>query len=189
MSTTRKLQFHNFATPASTYVGEPGSLFFDPTTTTLRFGDGTTAGGHINAGANGPTGPTGPSGTGATGRTGPTGASFTTGTASATSGAVTLNFLAGTITDTINDTSSYNLTLTNSTLTSTSVIIFNVFDSAGNIWSITALSITNGGCGASFHSLSSPSSGTININYAIFWNLVSEGWVPRLFPSWMLHTA
>ena len=74
---TRTSRFLNIQTTASTYVGEVGSIFFDPTTTTLRIGDGVTAGGNIIDAA-GPTGPTGPAGSagsaGATGATGPTGA-------------------------------------------------------------------------------------------------------------------
>ena len=56
MTTTRKLQFQNFFTAAASYVGDVGSLFFDPTTTTLRIGDGATAGGNpISAGSDMPT--------------------------------------------------------------------------------------------------------------------------------------
>ena len=47
MSNIRKLQFLNYFTSAASYIGEVGSLFFDPTTTTLRIGDGTTPGGNI----------------------------------------------------------------------------------------------------------------------------------------------
>lgn len=37
-------------TTATSYVGNEGELFFDPTTTTLRVGDGTTAGGSVVSG-------------------------------------------------------------------------------------------------------------------------------------------
>jgi hypothetical protein len=40
-------------TTATNYVGNEGELFFDPTTTTLRVGDGTTAGGSIVSGGGG----------------------------------------------------------------------------------------------------------------------------------------
>ena len=43
---TVKLHYKNIAADAATYVGEPGSIFFDPTTSQLRVGDGVTAGGH-----------------------------------------------------------------------------------------------------------------------------------------------
>jgi len=43
---TVKLHYKNIAADAATYVGEPGSIFFDPTTTTLRVGDGVTPGGN-----------------------------------------------------------------------------------------------------------------------------------------------
>ena len=47
MTSTRKLQFQNYLVTASSFVGDVGSLFFDPTTTTLRIGDGETAGGNV----------------------------------------------------------------------------------------------------------------------------------------------
>lgn len=176
MSSTRKLQFQNFLTSAASYIGDVGSLFFDPTTTTLRIGDGVTPGGNAidAAGPTGPTGPTGPAGSngsnGSTGATGPTGAtgSFSVGTATVTSNAVTQNTLAGNLSAGISSANSYTLTLTNSTIASSSVIIWNAFDSAGNIWAVTALSLSNGACGVTFHSLSSPSSGTLYMNYAVF---------------------
>ena len=40
-------------TTATNYVGNEGELFFDPTTTTLRVGDGTTAGGSVVSGGGG----------------------------------------------------------------------------------------------------------------------------------------
>ena len=43
---TVKLHYKNIAADAATYVGEPGSVFFDPTTSQLRVGDGVTPGGH-----------------------------------------------------------------------------------------------------------------------------------------------
>jgi len=43
---TVKLHYKNIAADAATYVGEPGSVFFDPATSQLRVGDGTTPGGH-----------------------------------------------------------------------------------------------------------------------------------------------
>ena len=43
---TVKLHYKNIAATASTYIGEPGSIFFDPTTSQLRVGDGVTPGGH-----------------------------------------------------------------------------------------------------------------------------------------------
>jgi len=44
--TTRKLHYKNILAEASTYVGEVGSVFFDPTTNMLRIGDGVTPGGN-----------------------------------------------------------------------------------------------------------------------------------------------
>lgn len=44
--TTVKLHYKNIAAPASTYIGEPGSVFFDPATSQLRVGDGVTPGGN-----------------------------------------------------------------------------------------------------------------------------------------------
>jgi len=44
--TTRKLRFKSINAAASTYVGEVGTVFFDPATSQLRVGDGVTAGGH-----------------------------------------------------------------------------------------------------------------------------------------------
>ena len=43
---TVKLHYKNIAADAATYVGEPGSIFFDPATSQLRVGDGVTPGGH-----------------------------------------------------------------------------------------------------------------------------------------------
>jgi hypothetical protein len=43
---TVKLHYKNIAADAATYVGEPGSIFFDPATSQLRVGDGITPGGH-----------------------------------------------------------------------------------------------------------------------------------------------
>ena len=43
---TVKLHYKNIAADAATYIGEPGSVFFDPTTSQLRVGDGVTPGGH-----------------------------------------------------------------------------------------------------------------------------------------------
>jgi hypothetical protein len=43
---TVKLHYKNIAADAATYIGEPGSIFFDPTTSQLRVGDGVTPGGH-----------------------------------------------------------------------------------------------------------------------------------------------
>jgi len=43
---TVKLHYKNIAADAATYVGEAGSVFFDPTTSQLRVGDGVTPGGH-----------------------------------------------------------------------------------------------------------------------------------------------
>jgi alpha-D-ribose 1-methylphosphonate 5-triphosphate synthase subunit PhnG len=43
---TVKLHYKNIAADAATYVGEPGSVFFDPATSQLRVGDGVTPGGH-----------------------------------------------------------------------------------------------------------------------------------------------
>ena len=43
---TVKLHYKNIAADADTYVGEPGSVFFDPATSQLRVGDGVTPGGH-----------------------------------------------------------------------------------------------------------------------------------------------
>ena len=45
MSTTRKLHYKSINAEASTYIGEPGCIFFDPATNTLRVGDGATPGG------------------------------------------------------------------------------------------------------------------------------------------------
>ena len=45
MTTTRKLHYKSINADASTYIGEPGCIFFDPATNTLRVGDGTTPGG------------------------------------------------------------------------------------------------------------------------------------------------
>jgi hypothetical protein len=47
MAHTRKLYYKDVNSTASTYVGEPGSVFYDPTTTQLRFGDGSTPGGNF----------------------------------------------------------------------------------------------------------------------------------------------
>jgi hypothetical protein len=44
--TTRKLHYKNILAEASTYVGEVGSVFFDPATNMLRIGDGVTPGGN-----------------------------------------------------------------------------------------------------------------------------------------------
>jgi hypothetical protein len=80
MNTTRKLQFLNYFTNAASYIGEVGSLFFDPTTTTLRIGDGITPGGNVLISGTGSTGPTGPAGSaGSTGATGPAGSAGVTG--------------------------------------------------------------------------------------------------------------
>ena len=46
MTTTRKLRFQNYQVDAASFIGEAGSIFFDPTTTTLRIGDGETEGGN-----------------------------------------------------------------------------------------------------------------------------------------------
>jgi len=43
---TVKLHYKNIAAPASTYIGEVGSIFFDPMTSQLRVGDGVTPGGN-----------------------------------------------------------------------------------------------------------------------------------------------
>jgi len=43
---TVKLHYKNIAADAATYIGEPGSVFFDPATSQLRVGDGVTPGGH-----------------------------------------------------------------------------------------------------------------------------------------------
>jgi hypothetical protein len=43
---TVKLHYKNIAANAATYIGEPGSIFFDPMTSQLRVGDGVTPGGH-----------------------------------------------------------------------------------------------------------------------------------------------
>ena len=43
---TVKLHYKNIAATASTYIGEPGSIFFDPATSQLRVGDGVTPGGN-----------------------------------------------------------------------------------------------------------------------------------------------
>ena len=51
MTTTRKLHFQNYQIDATTYVAEVGSIFFDPTSTTLRIGDGVTPGGNAITGA------------------------------------------------------------------------------------------------------------------------------------------
>ena len=45
MANTRKLHYKDINSDAAAYVGEVGSIFFDPATTTLRIGDGYTAGG------------------------------------------------------------------------------------------------------------------------------------------------
>ena len=45
MTTTRKLHYKSINASASTYIGEPGCIFFDPATNTLRVGDGVTPGG------------------------------------------------------------------------------------------------------------------------------------------------
>jgi hypothetical protein len=92
--TTRKLTFQNYQAPASSLVGEVGSIFFDPTTTFLRVGDGVTAGGNGLSGDTGPTGPTGPAGsTGSIGATGPTGAAAT----SRNSASMLLQWVSGAI--------------------------------------------------------------------------------------------
>jgi len=43
---TVKLHYKNIAADAATYIGEPGSIFFDPATSQLRVGDGVTPGGY-----------------------------------------------------------------------------------------------------------------------------------------------
>ena len=45
MANTRKLHYKDVNADAAAYVGAVGSIFFDPTTTTLRIGDGYTQGG------------------------------------------------------------------------------------------------------------------------------------------------
>jgi len=45
MANTRKLHYKDVKSDAAAYVGEVGSIFFDPATTTLRIGDGYTQGG------------------------------------------------------------------------------------------------------------------------------------------------
>jgi hypothetical protein len=45
MANTRKLHYKDINSDAAAYVGEVGSIFFDPATTTLRIGDGYTQGG------------------------------------------------------------------------------------------------------------------------------------------------
>lgn len=51
----RKLHYKDINSVASNYVGEVGSIFFDPTTTQLRFGDGVTPGGNSPASGGGTT--------------------------------------------------------------------------------------------------------------------------------------
>ena len=54
MTETRKMQFEHLGVAATAFIGKKGSLFFDPTSTTLRIGDGTTPGGRpISAGTSG----------------------------------------------------------------------------------------------------------------------------------------
>jgi len=112
------------------------------------------------------TGPTGPSVTGPTGPTGPAYV-FVNGTVAAVSNAATLNTVAGAVTASISSASSYTLTLTNSAVASTSIVIWNAYDSSGNIWAVTALTPSNGAVAVSFASLSSPSSGTLHMNYLV----------------------
>ena len=45
MANTRKLHYKDVNADAAAYVGEVGSIFFDPATTTLRIGNGYTQGG------------------------------------------------------------------------------------------------------------------------------------------------
>jgi len=45
MANTRKLHYKDINSDAAAYVGELGSIFFDPATTTLRIGNGYTTGG------------------------------------------------------------------------------------------------------------------------------------------------
>lgn len=53
MADLRKIRLQHYIADASSYVGEVGSLFFDQTTTTLRIGDGETAGGNAITGGGG----------------------------------------------------------------------------------------------------------------------------------------
>ena len=50
MANTRKLHYKDVNSTADTYVGEIGSIFFDPASTQLRIGDGTTPGGNLIGG-------------------------------------------------------------------------------------------------------------------------------------------
>lgn len=88
--------------------------------------------GATGIGATGATGATGPTGaSGATGTTGPTGPSLGHGTATATAGAATLNAGAGVITsEALVAAVTYTLTLTNSVILSTSIVLVNLRNSA-----------------------------------------------------------
>jgi hypothetical protein len=90
---------------------------------------------------------------------------FSVGSVAATAGAATLNTTAGAITAAISSAGTYVLTLTNSVLKTDSVMLWNAYDSDGNAWAVTALSITAGGAGVTFTNLASASSGTLNMNF------------------------
>lgn len=54
MTETRKMQFEHLGVAATDFIGKRGSLFFDPDSSTLRIGDGSTPGGNpISAGTSG----------------------------------------------------------------------------------------------------------------------------------------
>ena len=51
MPTTRKLHYKNVNAPASTHVGSPGDIWFDPASTVLRTYSGTAGGKNVSGGA------------------------------------------------------------------------------------------------------------------------------------------
>ena len=103
------------------------------------------------------------------GPTGATGAAYAFGPEPATAavGAATLNTNAGVITsESLTGATSYSLTLSNSRVLSTSVVLVNVVDSAGAAVSLTSLAITNGQvvAGVSMVALT----GTLKFYFAVF---------------------
>lgn len=95
--------------------------------------------------------------------------SFAPGTATAVAGAVTLNTLAGEITsEALVAAASYSLTLIDSSILTTSIVLWNVFDAAGvSLASLKSRSVIAGQTVLTV-AISPALTGTLKFNFAVF---------------------
>lgn len=91
-----------------------------------------------------------------------------TGTISATGGAATLNKPAGAVTsESLTTATTYTLTLTNSFIKTTSVVLVNVIESTGAANPV-LVSVTPGAGSVAIHVTMASFSGTLLFNFAVF---------------------